>query len=107
MTDGTESARGSVEGHMANENEPKTEFGDGGVGSQKQGFVGNDAGALSDEQKLPDENPNLMEDAGSLRKRNAGENREGQPDAGMGSSTSLTDAQRHSGLSGGEASISD
>lgn len=92
---------------MANENEPKTDFGDGGVGSQKEGFVGNDAGALSDEQKPPDENPTLMEDAGSLRERANGEAQEGEPNAGVGTSTSLTDAQRHSGTSGGEASISD
>lgn len=92
---------------MANEEKPSTDFGDGGVGSQKESFVGNDNGIVTDEQRLPDENPLLMEDDGSMRRHDSGEGREGEPDAGMGSGTSLTDAQRHSGRSGGEASISD
>lgn len=86
--------------------QPATGFGDGGVGSQKQGFVGNDRGLVSDEQRLPDENPTLMEDNGSLRAHDAGEAAEGQPDAGAGTDTRMTDAQRHSGRSGGEASVS-
>lgn len=92
---------------MANEERPKTDFGDGGVGSQKESFVGKDNGIVSDEQRLPDENPLLMTDDGSMRGHDSGETREGEPDAGMGTSTSLTDAQRHSGRSGGEASIAD
>ena len=92
---------------MANPEKPATDFGDGGVGSQKESFVGTDRGILPDEQRLPDENPLLMEDNGSLRQHDSGETQEGEPDAGIGTSTSLTDAQRHSGRSGGEASISD
>lgn len=91
---------------MENEKKPATDFGDGGVGSQKQGFVGNDAGLVSDEQKLPDENPTLVDDNGSLREGDSGETTEGEPDAGMGTSTTLADSVRHSGRSGGEASIS-
>ena len=90
---------------MANENEPMTDFGDGGVGSQKQDFVGNDAGLGSNEQKLPEENPELMNDNGSLREKDSGETQEGEPDAGMGTDTRITDSIRHSGRSGGEASI--
>lgn len=91
---------------MAEEKKPSTDFGDGGVGSQKQDFVGTDRGVLPDEQKLPDENPTLMTDNGSLRQHDSGETTEGQPDAGRGTDTTLADAQRHSGRSGGEASIS-
>jgi hypothetical protein len=92
---------------MANEETPRTDFGQGGVGSEKEGFVGMDRGVLPDEAKLPDENPTLMTDDGSLRETDSGETREGEPDAGEGTSTSLTDALRHSGRSGGEASIAD
>ena len=91
---------------MANEKGPATDFGDGGVGSQKEPFVGMDRGVLPDEQKLPDENPTLVEDDGSTREHDSGETAEGEPDVGMGTSTTLTDETRHSGRSGGEASIS-
>lgn len=91
---------------MENEKKPGTDFGAGGVGSQKEDFVGTDNGLVSDGQKLPDENPNLMQDNGSLRESDSGETTEGEPDAGMGTGTTLTDEQRHSGRSGGEASIS-
>lgn len=92
---------------MANEETPRTDFGDGGVGSQKEGFVGLDGGILPDERKLPDENSILMDDNGSVRRSDSGETREGEPEAGEGTSTGLTDALRHSGRSGGEASIDD
>ena len=91
--------------NTANEKVPDTDFGDGGVGSQKQGFVGTDRGVVSDQQRLPDENPTLTEDNGSSRTHDSGETTEGQPDAGMGSDTRLLDAERHSGRSGGEASV--
>ena len=99
-------ARSSVKRAMRKEDSaPATDFGDGGVGGQKEDYVGMDAGVLPDEQKLPDENPTLMEDGGSLRDHDSGENQEGAPDAGEGSGTSLTDSLRHSGRSGGGASI--
>ena len=92
---------------MANEEKPRTDFGDGGVGSQKESFVGNDAGVLPDEQKLPDENPHLMDDNGSLRTHDSGEAQEGEPNAGVGTGTTLSDELRHPGRSGGESSIDD
>lgn len=85
---------------------PDTDFGDGGVGSQKEPFVGMDRGVLPDEQKPPVVNPTLMEDNGSDREHDSGETEEGQPEAGMGANTELLDSIRHSGRSGGEASIS-
>ncbi|GEM_PF-4602175 len=92
---------------MANEKGPETDFGDGGVGSQKEGFVGTDRGIVSNEQRIPDENPTLMQDGGSNRAQGSGEAEEGQPNAGAGTDTRLLDSERHSGLSGGEASIGD
>ena len=85
---------------------PDTDFGDGGVGSQKEPFVGTDRGVLPDEGKPPTQNPTLMTDDGSNRAHDSGETDEGQPEAGMGTNTELLDSIRHSGRSGGEASIS-
>lgn len=88
---------------MAND-KPDTDFGDGGVGSTKQDYVGMDNGIVSDEQKIPDENPTLMEDNGSLRRHDSGQTREGEPDAGEGTSTTLTEEIRHTGGSASETS---
>lgn len=91
---------------MEDQEKPDTSFGDGGVGSQKEGFVGTDQGVLPDERKLPDENPTLMNDNGSIRRTDSGETEEGEPNAGEGTGTTVTDELRHSGRSGGEASVS-
>ena len=90
---------------MENEKIPQTDFGDGGVGSQKQPFVGTDRGILPDEQVLPDDNPTASRDGEPTERLDPESRVEGEPNAGEASDTRLTDSLRHSGLSGNEASL--